>query len=161
MPGSVAERPSCSALAAANVNARTGFATDYLNVFHEPLLLIGLAGAHPDMLEDLAAWSAPDYREHFQASGLAARDVILAAYEAAEPHARRDFTHACRALEEAIQLGVRQLQAAAAAGGDVAALAAVVSERLQGDLAKLDARIHGQWPGRPPLDDPAALATDT
>ncbi len=160
MPGSVAARPCRKTLADANVNESTGLATDYLNVFNEPLLMIGLAGSNPDMLEELETWSAPDYEAHFEGSGLDAREVILAAYRATDAQARADFQDVCSALEKAIHVGVSQLQGAASAGGDVAALAAVVSERLQGYVAKLDAMIHGRLRGALRLDEPSAAAGD-
>lgn len=130
-------------LAKANVHSVSGLATDYLNVFNEALMLLSLAGDEPEMLEELADWTAPDYATHFQQSGFAARDVIIAAYETAPQAVRAPFDAAAAQLAAAIQKVVAQLTRAQAAGGDLPAMIQVVTESLQRDIARLDALIHG------------------
>lgn len=130
-------------LAQANVHPASGLATDYLNVFNEALMLLSLAGDDPDMLDELVDWAPPDYATHFRHSGFAARDVIIAAYEAAPPLVRAPFDAASAQLAASIQKAVAQLTRAQAAGGDLPAMIHVITEGLQRDIARLDSVIHG------------------
>ncbi len=72
----------------ANINSATGLATDYLNHFIEAIMLMELAANSPDFTEDFNAWRPMSYREHFLASKFAGRDIVIAAYETADPAAR-------------------------------------------------------------------------
>jgi hypothetical protein len=62
-------------LRAANINPRTGLATDYLNHFNEAVMLLEMV---PDM---------PECAEDF----LTARDLAIEAYEKAAPNVRAQF----------------------------------------------------------------------
>ena len=75
-------------LSDANVNPRTGLATDYLNHFNEAIMLLELLPACPGCIEDFFGWRPMSYREHFARSRFKGRDLAIAAYEAAEPNAR-------------------------------------------------------------------------
>src|SRR5262245_3978629 len=75
-------------LAEANINPTTGLATDYLNHFNEAIMLLELIPTMPGCIEDLTAWRVMSYREHFLASHQKHREVVLEAYEAADPQAR-------------------------------------------------------------------------
>src|SRR5215207_4695316 len=75
-------------LAAANINPKTGLATDYLNHFNEAIMMLEMLPAMPECVEDLLQWRVMSYREHFLATHQKHRDLVLAAYETAEPHAR-------------------------------------------------------------------------
>jgi hypothetical protein len=75
-------------LARANINPRTGLATDYLNHFNEAIMLLEMLSACPDCIEDFLAWKPMSYREHFAQSRFKERDLALAAYNAAEPGLR-------------------------------------------------------------------------
>ena len=77
-------------LADANINPTTGLASDYLNHFHEAIMLLEMVAGCPDCLSDLNGWQPLSYREHFQASRFKGRDLAIAAYEAAAP-ATRDY----------------------------------------------------------------------
>jgi hypothetical protein len=76
-------------LIAANVNPRTGFATDYLNHFNEAVMLLELLAEMPECLEDFFAWRPKKYDEHFATSKSKHRRVALAAYAGADPELRR------------------------------------------------------------------------
>jgi hypothetical protein len=77
--------------ARANLNARTGLGTDYLNHFNEAAMLIGMLGDAPEAAEDVLAWRPRSYVEHFAVSGLRHREDAIAAYETADPCARRQL----------------------------------------------------------------------
>jgi hypothetical protein len=72
-------------LRAANINPRTGLATDYLNHFNEAIMLLEMLPMAPDCKEDLLAWRPMSYSEHFAASNFKHRDLAIAAYERADP----------------------------------------------------------------------------
>ena len=57
--------PSCGA---ANINPRTGLATDYLNHFNEAIMLLEMIPDMPECAEDFLLWYPLSYREHFTAS---------------------------------------------------------------------------------------------
>ena len=73
----------------ANINPRTGLATDYLNHFNEAVMLLELLGDMPECMDDFFAWQPKRYDEHFAASKSRHRDVTLAAYADANPELRR------------------------------------------------------------------------
>jgi len=85
--------PAASAedLAAANINPATGLATDYLNHFNEAVMLLEMIPEIPECAEDFFAWHPLSYAEHFHASNFKARDLAIAAYEAADPALRGEF----------------------------------------------------------------------
>jgi hypothetical protein len=68
-------------LRAANINPRTGLATDYLNHFNEAIMLLELVPDMPECAEDFLTWTPLTYAEHFWASNFKARDLAIEAYE--------------------------------------------------------------------------------
>ena len=80
-----------AALRAANINPRTGLATDYLNHFNEAIMLLEMIPDMPECAEDFLTWSPLSYAEHFWASNFKARDLAIEAYESAEPRIRTEF----------------------------------------------------------------------
>ena len=78
-------------LRAANINPRTGLATDYLNHFNEAIMLLEMIPDMPECAEDFLTWSPLSYAEHFWASNFKARDLAIEAYELADPKIRADF----------------------------------------------------------------------
>src|ERR1700757_2245344 len=80
-----------AALRAANINPRTGLATDYLNHFNEAIMLLEMIPDLPECAEDFLAWCPLSYCEHFMASNFKARDLAISAYESADPDIRAEF----------------------------------------------------------------------
>ena len=78
-------------LRAANINPRTGLATDYLNHFNEAIMLLEMVPDMPECAEDFLTWSPLSYAEHFWASNFKARDLAIEAYEMADPKIRTEF----------------------------------------------------------------------
>ena len=78
-------------LRAANINPRTGLATDYLNHFNEAIMLLEMIPDMPDCAEDFLTWQPLSYREHFAASNFRARELAIAAYDSADPKIRGEF----------------------------------------------------------------------
>jgi hypothetical protein len=86
-----ADAARAAELAAANINPRTGLATDYLNHFNEAIMLLEMIPDMPECSEDFLAWQPLTYAEHFHASNFKARDLAISAYETADSGIRADF----------------------------------------------------------------------
>jgi hypothetical protein len=78
-------------LRAANINPRTGLATDYLNHFNEAIMLLEMIPDLPECASDFLEWRPLSYAEHFHASNFKARDLAISAYEQADPAIRAEF----------------------------------------------------------------------
>ena len=78
-------------LRAANINPRTGLATDYLNHFNEAVMLLEMIPDMPECAEDFLSWQPLSYAEHFTASNFKARDLAIEAYNAADARIRGEF----------------------------------------------------------------------
>ncbi len=85
-------------LRAANINPRTGLATDYLNHFNEAIMLLEMIPDMPDCAEDFLLWYPLSYREHFTASNFKARDLAIEAYDSADEHIRTEFDNITSAM---------------------------------------------------------------
>lgn len=147
-------------LVAANINPQTLLATDYLNVFNEALMLIQLAPDAPDMIEELAEWRPIDYPGHFARSGFAQRDLVIAAYHAADPALRDSFDASADELAGIVRAGIEDLMAAGEDPGQLAEAAATWSAAIEAGVAHLDALIHGRADGGHAQDDIDALFAD-
>ena len=64
-----------------NVNATSLLATDYLNHFNEALMLAEMLADMPDLADEFAEWAPKLYKEHFQDSGIADKQLAVDAYD--------------------------------------------------------------------------------
>ena len=85
-------------LHAANINPRTGLATDYLNHFNEAIMLLEMIPDMPECAEDFLGWQPLSYAEHFTASNFKARDLAIAAYDSADASIRATFDNITSAM---------------------------------------------------------------
>lgn len=85
-------------LRAANINPRTGLATDYLNHFNEAIMLLEMVPDMPECAEDFLGWHPLSYAEHFTASNFRARDLAISAYDTADPKIRTAFDNVTSAM---------------------------------------------------------------
>src|SRR4029077_8723725 len=97
-PGGANPRPTgpeaaarAAELKAANINPRTGLATDYLNHFNEAIMLLEMIPDIPDCADDFLEWRPLSYAEHFTASNFKARDLAIAAYDSTDAGIRAAF----------------------------------------------------------------------
>ena len=98
-------------LRAANINPRTGLATDYLNHFNEAIMLLEMIPDIPECAEDFLGWQPLSYREHFMASNFKARDLAISAYDSADAGIRAEFdrvTGAMTAILTAVGAAMRR-----------------------------------------------------
>jgi hypothetical protein len=99
-------------LLAANINPRTGLATDYLNHFNEAVMLLEMIPDMPECAEDFLSWQPLSYAEHFTASNFKARDLAIEAYNAADARIRVRFdglTSAMTSILTAVGDAMRQV----------------------------------------------------
>src|SRR6202162_341706 len=85
-------------LLAANINPRTGLATDYLNHFNEAIMLLEMVPDMPECAEDFLSWKPLSYAEHFTAPNFKARDLAIAAYDSADANLRAEFDNITNAM---------------------------------------------------------------
>ena len=85
-------------LKAANINPRTGLATDYLNHFNEAIMLLEMVPDMPECAEDFLEWRPLSYAEHFTASNFKARDLAISSYASADPKIRTEFDNITSAM---------------------------------------------------------------
>ena len=83
---------------AANINPRTGLATDYLNHFNEAIMLLEMIPDMPECADDFLLWQPLSYAEHFTASNFKARDLAIEAYDSADAHIRAEFDNISSAM---------------------------------------------------------------
>jgi hypothetical protein len=100
-------------LRAANINPRTGLATDYLNHFNEAVMLLEMVPDMPDCAEDFLSWQPLSYEEHFNASNFKAKELAIEAYNAADARIRDEFdsiTNAITSILTAVSEAMRDAQ---------------------------------------------------
>jgi hypothetical protein len=98
-------------LRAANINPRTGLATDYLNHFNEAVMLLEMVPDMPECADDFLDWRPLSYGEHFHASHFKARDLAIEAYESADTVIRTEFdniTSAMTSILTAVSTAMRE-----------------------------------------------------
>src|SRR6202161_4403345 len=114
-PASVTADSSARAaeLRAANINPRTGLATDHLNHFNEAVMLLEMIPDMPECAEDFLGWQPLSYSEHFTASNFKARDLAIEAYETADARIRAEFDKlpsAMTSILTAVSTAMREAQ---------------------------------------------------
>src|ERR1700732_1289145 len=87
-----------AALRAANINPRTGLATDYLNHFNEAVMLLEMIPDMPECVDDFLGWTPLSYSDHFTASNFKARDLAIEAYRSADAVIRAEFDNLTGAM---------------------------------------------------------------
>src|SRR5436305_9942232 len=87
-----------AALRAANINPRTGLATDYLNHLNEAVMLLEMIPDMPECAEDFLGWQPLTYREHFTASHFKARELAIQPYDSADGIIRPQFANITTAI---------------------------------------------------------------
>lgn len=101
-----------------NINESTLLASDYLNHFHELVMLLEAVSSAPDEFsEDLLAWRPLTYEEHFHASGFRDKNLAIAAYRRAPPRIRARFDDAVARLHGEAVKQVAEVGAALNAPG--------------------------------------------
>src|ERR1700675_4762962 len=107
------EEARAAQLRAANINPRTGLATDYLNHFNEAIMLLEMVPDMPECAEDFLGWQPLTHRDHFMASNFRARALAIEADESADERNRAEFdkiTSAMTSILAAVGAAMREAQ---------------------------------------------------
>jgi hypothetical protein len=129
-------------LAAANINPKTGLATDYLNHFNEAIMLLDLLPQMPECIVELIGWEPLSYEEHFQGSHFKDKELAIAAYEAADTAARAKLDELADTMNALLVATCETFQNRASL--DIAtSLAAETAARLKPLVARAGAIING------------------
>lgn len=134
--------PDETRLLAANINPRTGLATDYLNHFNEAIMALELMSEFPNCLEDFFAWKPKRYDEHFAASASKHREILLAAYADADPALRLRLDALADSMNE-ILLATREVMLRDHATADATAIAEMAVRWVKPLVARANAVING------------------
>jgi len=129
-------------LAAANINPKTGLASDYLNHFNEAIMLLDLFPQTPECIVELIGWEPLSYEEHFAASHFKEKDLAIAAYEMAEPSARAQLDEIADTMNALLVATCETFQRRASLDS-ANALAAETAARLKPLVARAGAVING------------------
>jgi hypothetical protein len=137
-------RPAADAarLAAANINPKTGLASDYLNHFNEAVMLLDLLPRVPELIVELIGWEPLSYEEHFAGSHFKDKELALEAFESADPIARvrlEELADTMNALLVATCEAFQKRSSLESATG----LASETAARLKPMIARAGAVING------------------
>lgn len=131
-------------LLAANINPRTGLATDYLNHFNEVVMMLEMLPAMPDCAEDVLQWQPATYEQHFEASNFADKRLAIEAFRAAPAPVRRALRDVVATLDTTVcekQGRLRNCADIAAISGDIARQ---TMEEIRPLISAASAIIHGE-----------------
>ncbi len=129
-------------LKAANINPKTGLATDYLNHFNEAIMLLEMIPSMPECADDFLSWQPLTYEEHFVASNFKGRDLAISAYNVASPRVRGPFDEVCADMTS-ILLAIRSAVAGAHQDATKMRLAEKALDWLKPMVAKAGGIING------------------
>lgn len=129
-------------LAAANINPRTGLASDYLNHFNEAIMLLDLLPQTPECIVELIGWEPLSYEEHFAASHFKDKDLAIEAYGVAEPIARVRLDELADTMNALLAATCEALQRRSSLES-AHALATETAARLKPLVARAGAIING------------------
>jgi hypothetical protein len=138
----VAQPSPTSGRGGPKINPLTGLSTDYLNHFTEAVMLLEMAGAVPECLNDLRAWQPKSYAAHFAGSRFSNRDLIVAAYDAADPAVRAALDRSADVLNALVERS-RDLVCQQTDKAEIEAIARRAVERLRPLIARVAALING------------------
>jgi hypothetical protein len=145
-PAASAPSPTPSGPTISNINPRTGLSTDYLNHFTEAIMLLEILPDAPDCLADFLEWEPKDYRKHFAGSHFRNRDMMIAAYEAADPELSRSLDMLAD-LMNTMLLATREAIASNPTAPKSSALAQRTAAVLKPIVTRVSALINGTAPG--------------
>jgi len=132
-------------LAETPIHPKSLLATDYLNHFNEPAMLLDILADCPESIEDLAAWKPLSYADHFRASGLSYSELAIEAYRLAPAQFRIGFELVVAEMNALVDFAIRRASEAVKTG-DPSAFATVAadSRRLQELVAEAGGIVQGE-----------------
>jgi hypothetical protein len=132
-------------LANTPIHPKSLLATDYLNHFNEPAMLLDILADCPESIEDLAAWKPLNYADHFRASGLSYSALAVEAYRLAPVQFRVGFELVVAEMNALVTSAIRR--AAEAIETNDASVFTKIKEdaqRLQALVAEAGGIVRGE-----------------
>lgn len=128
-----------------NIDQRSLLSTDYFNHFNEVVMMLGMVGDMPEILDDIDKWDFKTYREHFMESGLGFAPLAIECYEAAPAELRERFEKIATQMSMLIVETRLKLRGAMEAGemDRFKDMAQLHSMELQGMIDDGAAVVHG------------------
>jgi hypothetical protein len=128
-----------------NLSLVTLLATDYLNHFIEIIMLIELLPEMPDLAEECRSWEPLTYKEHFERSQIADRQVAVDAYALVPERYRKPFEETSNRLHIEVQKRLDEILETIEDGDKSKAerLCKDAVTHLNGRLQTLNGIIHG------------------
>ena len=77
--------------AEALVNAASGLANDFLNIYFEIVMLIEQLPVMPELIDDILKWRPVSYRDYFHSSSLPGRADAIETYKGLDERFRNQF----------------------------------------------------------------------
>jgi len=133
--------------------------TDYLNRHSEALMLLEMVPVDREIVDDLKAWRAVSYADHFARSPLRCAGEAMAAYRGLGPREVASFESLCAAMERLIQTATALL-AEMPDNEDPALIVDVASLSLRRLIARAAAFINANGRGAAAHIDPDAVQAD-
>ncbi|QEX24343.1 hypothetical protein FRZ61_42840 [Hypericibacter adhaerens] len=132
-------------LAETPIHPKSFLATDYLNHFNEPAMLLEILADSPECLEDLAAWKPLSYADHFRASGLSYAELAIEAYRLSPTPFRIGFELVVAEMNALVAGAIKQARDAIEKN-DPEAFAAIATDaqRLQELVAEAGGIVQGE-----------------
>ncbi|WP_417671914.1 hypothetical protein [Roseibium sp.] len=142
----------------ANINPKTGLATDYLNHFNEVVMLLEMLPAMPDCATDVLEWEPADYEAHFENSTFSDKQLAILAFHAAPVQLR---THLEQRVDQ-INSAVQEAQGLLSETPDPASVAENVAQlathKIKPLISLASGVIHGHVEGEVQLEGDEAQA---
>ncbi|MFW2391957.1 MAG: hypothetical protein ACN4EH_06190 [Methyloceanibacter sp.] len=133
-----------------NINESTLLASDYLNHFHELVMLFEALVTEPEgFAKDLQAWRPLTYEEHFSQSGFRDKNLAIAAYRRAPSEVRVRFDEAVARLHGEALMLVTVVAGRLDKGETLEAACQDAVARLRGLIDEANAIATGELPEKP------------
>ena len=128
-----------------NVSEQSLLATDYLNHFNEIIMTLEMVPDMPELLEEAKGWQPKHYKQHFEDSTIADKDLAIEAYDYVPAKLKKPFEQTIEQANKLVLAAVDRLEKEIEGGNDpmVRATATTVSRLLQKLMDHASANIHG------------------
>ena len=129
-----------------NINESTLLASDYLNHFHELVMLLEALSSEPEgFANDLLSWRPLTYEEHFSQSGFRDKNLAIAAYRRAPPKVRARFDDAVALLHNEALTVVASVGAELNSGRDLDKACRDAAARLRILIDQANSIANGEY----------------
>lgn len=132
----------------ANINPKTGLATDYLNHFNEVVMLLEMMPAMPDVASDVLEWGPADYETHFANSTFSDKQLAVLAYHAAPPALRKTLEDLVAQINTAVLTAQERIRSATDPAEIAAPLADMATNEIKPLISMASGVIHGHIGGK-------------